>query len=328
MFQTELIHALQSLESGPLTALMVAVTYLGYGASFFVLAVVLLFGVDFRKGYVLAQVLVWNAVWLYFAKNQVALPRPVAVDPTVALLGSEGPVPVPPEWAGAPGFWDALPGEVVAYHRGRPDPSQGFPSGHVSTTVACWGTLAWLYPYRWLAATAAGLMVLMPFSRMYLGQHFLADVLGGFVLGALVLAAAYGLALRGHRWRALLAAVAQRWPRVSWGQGLYLFAAPLLLLFLVPAVHVEDPARLLGLNLGFWLVAREGLPQWSGRWGRRAARVGLALGVYAASSYTLHRGGTWLLGVDAAAWTFGAETASIVLMVWGTTAACRRLGLV
>jgi membrane-associated phospholipid phosphatase len=199
MFQTEVIHALQSLASAPLTALMVGVTYLGYGASFFVLVVVVLFGVDFRKGYVLAHVVVWGAVVLFLVKHSVALPRPWMVDRTVRLLGSGAPNLAPFERMGAPGFWDTLPEAVVSHHRVQADASQGFPSGHVSQTVACWGALALMYRKPWLTAVAGALVLLMPLSRLYLGMHFLADVLGGLVLGAALLAVAYALVLRRDR---------------------------------------------------------------------------------------------------------------------------------
>lgn len=324
MFQTEVIHALQALESGPLTALMVGVTYLGYGTTFFVVGVALVFGVDFRKGFVLVQVLVWNAIVLYFLKNHVALPRPSAVDRTVRLLAEGVPNPAPFERGGAPGFWDALPADVVAHHRAQPDPSHGFPSGHVSTTVACWGAVWLLFRRRWLAALLAVLVVLMPVSRLYLGQHFLADVLGGLALGAAVLGAAYVVVLRRDRLTCYLAAgrPALRGPGVA--AAVYLIAAPLVVLPLVPYVPVEHAAQLLGLNVGFALVARRGIPVWTDGAARRAGRVVVALALYAVVRYVLQQAGDVLFGREAAAWAYVVEAASIALMLWGTVALAGR----
>lgn len=68
-----------------------------------------------------------------------------------------------------------------------------FPSGHATTTIALYGMLACLmYRHldkRWqrraiLAATGV-LVLIVGFSRIYLGVHYLSDVLAGFLLGAM-----------------------------------------------------------------------------------------------------------------------------------------------
>lgn len=68
-----------------------------------------------------------------------------------------------------------------------------FPSGHATTAMALYGLLAY-FLYRhyyaharrklflWLAAV---LILAIGFSRIYLGVHYLSDVLAGFLLGAL-----------------------------------------------------------------------------------------------------------------------------------------------
>ena len=66
-----------------------------------------------------------------------------------------------------------------------------FPSGHASVSVAVYGALAYLIaarvPSRRTGATvvaAAGVLVLaIGFSRLYLGVHYLSDVLAGFAAG-------------------------------------------------------------------------------------------------------------------------------------------------
>ena len=70
--------------------------------------------------------------------------------------------------------------------------SSSFPSAHSAQAVATYGALAYLagraaprWGQRVAAWTAATLIVLLVgFSRLYLGVHWLSDVLGGFALGA------------------------------------------------------------------------------------------------------------------------------------------------
>ena len=74
--------------------------------------------------------------------------------------------------------------------------SSSFPSGHSAQAVATYGALAYLagravsrWGQRVAAWTVATLIaVLVGFSRLYLGVHWLSDVLGGYTLGAAWLA--------------------------------------------------------------------------------------------------------------------------------------------
>jgi len=69
-----------------------------------------------------------------------------------------------------------------------------FPSGHATESLAVWGMLALLTAgmmrgHRYVPFVVATLVVaLVGASRIYLGAHWLSDVLGGFALGGLWLA--------------------------------------------------------------------------------------------------------------------------------------------
>ena len=117
-------------------------------------------------------------------------------------------------------------GEVVnflmkkAVHRQRPffeDPivtltSFSFPSGHAMGSTVLYGALAaimvWpMRQWRWRMATvcaAALLVALICFSRIYLGVHYLSDVVAGCLAGMVWLASCMMAvdALRHHQLRA------------------------------------------------------------------------------------------------------------------------------
>jgi undecaprenyl-diphosphatase len=85
----------------------------------------------------------------------------------------------------------------LAFHRPRPELSfvhldtYSFPSGHATGAAAVYTLLAWLamrrlHRTRWrllVAISAAFVIVAVGFTRMYLGVHYLSDVLAGTAAG-------------------------------------------------------------------------------------------------------------------------------------------------
>jgi hypothetical protein len=63
-----------------------------------------------------------------------------------------------------------------------------------------WGAIASYVRKRWVWAVAILLMLLIGFSRIYLGVHFPTDVLGGWALGAILLAGYILLVPRVEAW--------------------------------------------------------------------------------------------------------------------------------
>lgn len=61
----------------------------------------------------------------------------------------------------------------------------GFPSGHSHTTLVVWGLLFLLVPHRAFRVVCTLVIILVPISRMYMGVHYLGDVLGGLAFGAM-----------------------------------------------------------------------------------------------------------------------------------------------
>jgi membrane-associated phospholipid phosphatase len=67
--------------------------------------------------------------------------------------------------------------------------SYGLPSGHAQTPLALYGRIAAHARRRWLTLAIAAAILLLGLSRLSLGVHFPADVLTGWVIGGLLLAA-------------------------------------------------------------------------------------------------------------------------------------------
>jgi hypothetical protein len=74
-----------------------------------------------------------------------------------------------------------------------PESTFGIPSGHSQNAVAIWGMLAVYLWKGWAWAAAIALILLIGFSRMYLGVHFPTDVFAGWALGIITLLLALSL---------------------------------------------------------------------------------------------------------------------------------------
>jgi membrane-associated phospholipid phosphatase len=327
MFQTEPILFLQQFAGNGLILAMRAITALGYPPFFFVALIVVIFGIDVRRGFVLAQLVMWTDVLTEFAKAFFALPRPSDVDAGVRLLETGGTNTTPWTGRGAPGFFALPDREAVAWLRSQAGPSFGMPSGHVSVSTVFWGGLSAVFRSR--AVLIFGMMAvpLMALSRMVLGRHFLGDVLAGAALGALVVLLGSRLLVGESAPLPLL-----RLPGASGREGaallVFLVVLPLAVGAFGSLADAGSAGRLVGLNLAYLLVAAKGLPDGGGTPTRRAARVAVALVLGTAVT----------LAVEVLAPLVSAEGPTRMevfvkgfvptfALLWGGVLACRRLGL-
>ena len=63
----------------------------------------------------------------------------------------------------------------------------GWPSGHSQIAVTLWGLLAYELKNKWITVGAISTIILIAFSRMYLGVHDLGDVFAGLLIGGIIL---------------------------------------------------------------------------------------------------------------------------------------------
>jgi membrane-associated phospholipid phosphatase len=146
----------------------------------------------------------------------------------------------------------------------------GFPSAHAQGAATVWGYLAARLG-GWLWIAGIGLPLVIGVSRMYLGVHSPADVLGGWALGgALAAAGVWGAPVAG-RW----------WARA--GLRLRLAGAvaiPLILAAIWPDRHaVRVAAALAGTGVGITLERRYVAFSAGGVWWKRALRFLLGVTV-------------------------------------------------
>jgi membrane-associated phospholipid phosphatase len=141
-----------------LTAPMKAFTFLGNEEFFLAVAPAIYWCLDTALGLRMGLLLMISAGLNNAVKLVFHAPRPYWYDPTVKALSSES--------------------------------SFGIPSGHSQNAVVVWGRLASGIQKTWAWILALALVFFIGLSRIYLGVHFPTDVLSGWLLGVLILAAA------------------------------------------------------------------------------------------------------------------------------------------
>lgn len=151
------IIALQRLASPALDRAMLLITDICSQEAFTVLLVLAFLAVDATFGRRLGIVFLAGAYVNDAIKTLVDAPRPFQVRPEV-LRGSAA---------------DTAPGS-------------SFPSGHAQSALTFWTLSALRFKRAWFWALAVLIIAAVALSRVYLGVHYPADVLGGLGVGLLV----------------------------------------------------------------------------------------------------------------------------------------------
>lgn len=156
----EFLYFLEKLRLPGLNELMLAVTELGGETPFLVVALIVFWCVDKRRGYYVLSVGFLGTLTNQFMKLWFRIPRPWVLDPGFTILEQAR--------------------EAAAGY--------SFPSGHTQNAVGTFGALAVTTKTKWIRMIAAVLAVLVPFSRMYVGVHTPADVLVAAAMALVFLA--------------------------------------------------------------------------------------------------------------------------------------------
>lgn len=147
----EFLYLLENIRMPVLNELMLAVTTLGEETAFLVIALIVFWCVDKKKGYYVMAVGFMGTILNQVLKLACRVPRPWVQDPNFAILEQAR--------------------EAAAGY--------SFPSGHTQTAVGTFGSIAAFTEKKWLRNACILLAVFVGFSRVYIGVHFLSDVLMG-----------------------------------------------------------------------------------------------------------------------------------------------------
>jgi membrane-associated phospholipid phosphatase len=164
----ELIQAIQAIQSPPLTALVKVITAMGTEAFYISVILLLFWCVDEKKGLRLGLLVILSGFVSGFFKVLFKHPRPYNLEPSAGLAS---------------------------------ETTYGFPSAHAQISLCFWLPCAsWFGLYlrskgkdkgMTVRIAAICIILVIGFTRLYLGVHFPTDLLGGWFLGALILGAYY-----------------------------------------------------------------------------------------------------------------------------------------
>ena len=173
----QLLYWLESIRMPGLNEFMLMITKLGEETTFLVLALIFFWCVDKKRGYLLMSVGFIGTMANQFMKLWFRVPRPWVLDPDFTILEQAREA--------ATGY--------------------SFPSGHTTSAVATFGSIAATTKRKATFAVCAALAVLVGLSRMYIGVHTPADVLVG-ALTSVVLILLLRKAPENHRSMVVLVA--------------------------------------------------------------------------------------------------------------------------
>jgi membrane-associated phospholipid phosphatase len=157
LFGTGAIEALQSVLSPTLDLLFIFFALLGEHYIYMSLIAITYWCFNKRAGVQISYVLLLSAYLNYWLKMSFRMDRP------------------PSEY------------RIIL----KDDVSYGFPSGHSQSAVTFWGWVGLKIKKAWAHIIFFALIFLIGLSRIYLGVHYLGDVLGGMLFGAVFLIVAY-----------------------------------------------------------------------------------------------------------------------------------------
>lgn len=153
--QMEFIRQIHQLRTPLLDAFFLFLNFFDRQEFFFILIPILWIGYGWKSGIRLFYILFFSYLTNHALKEFFASPRPFHLDPSLGLI------------------------QLHEY---------GFPSGAAQNAVLLSGLFLFHSKNKWKWAIVSAYVLLISFSRIYLGVHFPTDILAGWFVGLVLLA--------------------------------------------------------------------------------------------------------------------------------------------
>ena len=215
----EVIKVIQVIKTPVLTAIIKSITALGTEVFYLPVILFIFWWADEKQG-LRFGILILVAAWINsFVKDLWKQPRPFNLDPSLGL----------------------------AY-----EPTYGAPSGHAQQSLAFWVAFAAWLSNKWkeerparkkliIWAVSIFMVLLIAYTRLYLGVHFPTDIFAGWIFAGLVLAVYF---LFGPRLQEFFGTKGVRFQNI----------AAAVVVMIMNGLYPQDrmlPAVLLGFCLGY-----------------------------------------------------------------------------
>ena len=168
----EFLYLLEKIRVPVLNEFMLGITHFGAEIAFLVVAMILVWCVDKRSGYYVMTVGFFFFFSNQFMKLWFRIPRPWVLDENFTILEQAR--------EGASGY--------------------SFPSGHTQSAVGTFGALAYITRRKFLRIVSILVVILVPFSRMYLGVHTPLDVSIAAMIALVLVFSLKPLVLGKNKW--------------------------------------------------------------------------------------------------------------------------------
>ena len=150
------LKLLEAIRTGVGDVFFSAITYLGSEIAFLVIAILFFWCINKRQGYYILVTGVVGSVINQWLKLVCRIPRPWIKDPTFTAVESAVP-------------------DATGY---------SFPSGHTQNVAGTFGCIGRYNKQKWVKIVSVALILLVSFSRMYLGVHTPMDVCVSLVVAS------------------------------------------------------------------------------------------------------------------------------------------------